>query len=359
MKRYLVDHERLNSLVIGIFRRSGLKDEDAKSLASMLIRANLRGLYSHGVLRVGTYLDRIKAGGMKTDYEIRVLRDTPATALVDGGDGPGAAACEFAARLAREKAEKCGLGMVTLRNTEHTGMISLWSLIMSGEDMIGFTGTAIEPLMAPTGGKELRVGNNPFAFTIPAGKYPPICLDISCSMVSGGKVLAKKLEKEPVPLGWCLDENGLPTTDPEKWRFLVPMGEHKGYGLSVIVECLGSLLSGGPFGEGHGQQYGKMNEPNRVNSFYLAVNIGFFRELDGFLRDTEAYIDYLHSCEKAPGVSRIYYPGELEEEHTKKALAEGIELEENLVRDLMERASKVGFSPEETAFLTQTPSTDR
>ena len=351
MSVFRVDPYLLETFAAEVLRRNRVRESDASSLASMMVRANLRGLYSHGVLRLSTYVDRIIAGGMKTDFEIQIVRETPTTAVVDGGDGFGAVGCEYAARLARKKAERYGLGMVTLRNTEHTGMISLWSLLMSGEDMIGFTGTAIEPLMAPTGGKELRLGNNPFAFTIPAGKYAPICLDMSCSTVAGGKILAKKLQKEPIPLGWCLDENGLPTTDPEQWRFLVPVGEHKGYGLAVIVECLGSLLSGGFFGDGHGRQYEKQNEPNRVNSFFMAINIGHFRKLEDFLKDTEEYIDYLHSCEKAPGTDRIYYPGELEEEHTQKALAEGIELDESLVQELESYADKAGISAEMVAFL--------
>ena len=355
MVEYRVNHERLAEFVTDIFIRHCVKAEEAKSLAAMMVNANLRGLYSHGVLRVGTYIDRMKAGGMKKEFEIQVISETPTTAVVDGGGGFGAVACEYAARMAREKAKKYGLGMVTLRNTEHTGMISLWSLIMSEDDMIGFTGTAIEPLMAPTGGKELRLGNNPFAFTIPAGKYAPICLDISCSQVAGGKVLAKKVKNEPVPLGWCLDEDGLPTTDPNRWKFLVPVGEHKGYGLSVVVECLGSLLSGGLFGEGHGQQYGKLDETNSVNSFYLAINIGHFRDLELFRKDAEAYIDYLHSCEKAPGTERIYYPGELEDEHTKDALAKGIKLDENLITQLESYAEEVGISKEDMTFLRQAP----
>jgi ureidoglycolate dehydrogenase (NAD+) len=355
MAEYIVNHRTLTELVKKIVVHYGAAESDAEQLASMMVKANLRGIDSHGVMRVPNYIDRLKAGGMKPRFQVRVERETETTALVDGDHGFGAVACNFAAELARKKAKEHGLGMVTLKNSEHTGALSLWSLLIAQDDMIGFVGTAMEPLMAPTGGKNALLGNNPFSFVVPAGKYEPICLDMASSLVAAGKVIAKKMAGEPIPMGWALDENGISTTDPSKFKLLQPVGEHKGYGLSVVVECLSSLLSGGAFGPGHGKQYGDLANPNSVNSFFVAVDISHFRRLEDFAADAEKFVEYVHSCEKAPGTERIYYPGEIEGEHTAKTLANGIKLDENLVAQLEKYALDAGVTKGETTFLREKP----
>jgi LDH2 family malate/lactate/ureidoglycolate dehydrogenase len=353
-RNYLVNPKELQEFVKKIFMKYDLNEQNANSMAAMMVEANLRGVHSHGVLRVSNYVDRIIAGGLKKEANIEVIKETNTTATVDGTNSFGAVACEFAANLAREKAEKYGLGMVALKNTEHTGALQIWALKMAGKDMIGITGTATEPIMAPTGSKSMLIGNNPFSIVVPSGKYDPICLDMASSQVAAGKVFDKGVKKEEVPLGWILDEDGNPTTDPNKFKTLLPVGGHKGYGLAVIVELLSSILSGGPIGEDHGSMYGKLAEPNSENCFFITINISYFRELAEFKEDVDKYIELIHSSETAPGIERVFYPGEMEAEHKRNALINGVRLDENLINQLESYAHNAGLSGEEIELLKKT-----
>jgi ureidoglycolate dehydrogenase (NAD+) len=355
-KNYLVCCAELRQLVTEIFTAHDLQVRDAEMMSDMMINANLRGVFGHGVLRVSNYINRLSAGGMKKHSEHKIVVETPSTAVIEGNDGFGAVVLAYGAELAREKADKNNIAMVVVRNTEHSGTLANWSLKIAQDDMIGITGTAAQPIMPPVGGKSIAVGNNPFSVTIPCGdKNAPICVDMSCGVVSGGRIFDLKLKDMPMPEGWALDKDGNPTIDPNLADIFLPFSGHKGYAIAVAVECLGSMLSGGAFGTGHGHQYGKLAEPNRVHTFFIAIKISAFRDLAGFKRDVDAYIETLHSAKKIDGVDKIWYPGEMEAAHQKKALAEGIELNEELVNELIDYALHANISAEKTEFLKRKP----
>jgi len=351
MKRYLVPHNELKKLVKNIFIGCDIHEQEADMQADMLVNANLRGTDSHGVMRVGNYVDRALAGGMKSNASCSIENETLTTAIVNGNYGLGSVGCSYSAELARKKAIDSNVSFVVLKNTNHTGANALWSLKIAQDDMVGIVGTAAQPNMAATGSIVNIVGNNPFSIAIPSGKYPHICLDVACSIVAGGKIFDYALRNKSIPLDWALDKEGKPTKDPSKASIFLPVGAHKGYGISVIIEVLASLLSGGVFGKDHGDQYGDLKNPNKVNIFFEAINIAAFRPLEEFKKSVDDFIDYLHSSPTAEGVKQVIYPGEIEAHHREKALKDGIELNENLIAELEDIASKIGLDDDSVLFL--------
>jgi LDH2 family malate/lactate/ureidoglycolate dehydrogenase len=351
MTNYIVNHDELKEYVKKIFMAFNVNDSDSDMVADMLVNSNLRGVNSHGVLRVSNYTNRLREGGMLPYTECTIVSETPTTAVIDGNNGLGAVACSLCAELARKKAMENNLGFVALRGINHTGTMGYWSMKIAQDDMIAIVGTADEPLMAAPGGKSVVIGNNPFSVAFPSNKHPGICVDMACSVSAFGKLLDYRLRNQPIPLGWFLDLDGKPTTDASKAAIMMPVGGHKGYGIAFAVEALASLLSGGAFGNEHGSQYNDLKNPNSCNIFFFAIKISAFRELEEFKESADSFIDLLCNSQKAEGVDHIYYPGEIEEKHKQKSLIEGIQLDEALVNELSEIALKAGIKGVHGEFL--------
>lgn len=349
---YLVSHEALAAYCRAAFTQAGSSEQDAAATAELLVHGDLRGVYSHGVCRTLEYIRRLKSGSASAADRSRVLRESPCTAVIDGGSTLGPVASEKAVVLAREKAKQHGVAMVTVRNSNHYGMAAHWALKLAGEDMIGFSSSDSDPCLAPFGGARAYVGNNPFSFAVSGSVYKEICLDVACSMIAGGKKQRMIERGERMPDNWFLTADGKPTTDPREGVVALPFGGHKGSGLSFFMEVLTSALSGGAFGPDM-PGFMQLDKKNPTSHCFIAINIAAMRDPASSARHLDSYIDYMKSCPKAEGVKEIYYPGEIEYRAKKRGLAEGVLLSEGVVRDLEQAGATAGLPPEACAFLTE------
>jgi len=334
---YTVPVAKLQEIVTTIFKNNGLTDHDSAIMADNLLDANLRGMHSHGVLRVENYIKRIKAGGTDPNAEIKVLRETPISAVLDGGNGLGAIVSTKAMEMCRQKAEEIGIACVAVRNSNHYGTSAYYCERMAKDDMIAFSCSNVEPLMGPPGATKVAIGNNPFSMVTPAGKYHYVASDMATSQVAWGKVLNYRLLDQTLPGPFGVDANGNATDNPHAAKFLAPMGAHKGYGVAVMLEILCSLLAGGEFGTDINSMYGNIDKGNKLSHFFMAIKISAFRDLDEFKADMEKFVEYLQSIPTGDG-GRIVVPGELEEANKAKQLANGIEITEALAKELLEMA---------------------
>jgi LDH2 family malate/lactate/ureidoglycolate dehydrogenase len=283
-------------------------------------------------VRVGDYVRGLEAGHMKARPNVRVVVDSGTCAVVDGDGAMGYVSADVAMRLAISRAKELGLGAVGLRNGRHSGAMAYWAMLALPEGCIGYSSTNAGMNMAPWGGKDKIVGNNPFAIAVPTRQPWPMVLDMATSVAAGGKLDMAMLRGEPIPLGWALDPAGNPTTDPMEARkgTLLPVGGPKGYGMAIMLDVLSGVLTGGRFGAGLGA--------SGSGQLYLAIDVARFMPVDEFLDRMDQLIDQVHASSLAPGSDHIYLPGEIEHEKAERGRREGIPLEENLLTQLRELA---------------------
>lgn len=351
MKSYRVNANELETYTYKLFAKAGLNYENAKSVANMLVHADLRGVSSHGVIRVPQYINKIRGGGSVVSGECPVIFETANTAVIDAGSVLGAVASEKAVAIAREKAKNNGMALVVVKNSNHFGMAAHWSLKLAGDDCIGYAGSNNNPSMPVPGGCEPFIGNNPFSFAVSAGeKYPQVCPDMATSMAAYGKALAYSMAGKPIPEGWMIDKDGNDTTDFSKYAMLAPMAGAKGFSCAFIVELFSSLLAGGTVPK-VGSQLAP-DVPELASHYFGCIRIDAFRDVKQFQKDLAAYIEAIHAQRVQSGVAK--YPGQIEYENHLKALQDGIVLPETQIAQLVEMAEVTGLGKEEAAFLTRT-----
>lgn len=318
----------LSRLVTTIFVRAGLPNDDAALVARCLVEADLRGVRSHGTMRIPDYVRWIKVGNINPRPNVQIVADSGATAVVDADAAMGYVTADVAMRLAISRAREHGVGAVGLRNGRHSGTMAYWAQLALEHSFIGFATTNAGMNMAPWGGRDKIVGNNPFAIAVPARAPFPVVLDMATSVAAGGKLDMAVLRGEEIPLGWALDAAGSPTTDPREGRkgSLLPVGGPKGYGMAVMLDVLAGVLTGARFG-------GSLGAPG-CGQFYIALDVERFMPLSDFLDRMDQLIAQLHASALAPGSDRIYVPGEIEHEKAERSRKEGLPLEENLIAEL-------------------------
>ena len=327
-----VNPKKIESLVKQIFMAEGISEEDSAILAEVLVDANLTGRASHGVLRVTSYVRRLRAGGANKTPEMKFIKETPLTAIIDADNSLGMLSAYKTAKYVREKAEKNGMAMVLLTNNCHFGTGFYWNRMIGQDDMITMNVCNTTPLMAPPGGKKAVVGTNPVGIYIPSESYGPMMLDVATSQVAQGRIFDYRLKHQPLPDGWAVDKNGLPTNDPDIAEFLTPFGGHKGYGFAVMVEVLSGLLAGAETGYGVGDINDYANA-SKITQTFFAMRIDMFRDPKEFRADVDKYIEYLKSTPTVEGQT-VYYPGEIETINAKKAEEQGMQLPEDLIEEL-------------------------
>jgi len=214
-------------------------------------------------------------------------------------------------------------------------------------DMIGFDTTTASPTMAPAGGREVRLGNNPFAIAVPAGDEPALVLDMASGAVAKGKIYIAQQEKKKIPLSWALDKDGVPTDDPDKAAegLIQPLGGYKGYGISLMLDILTGVLSGSGFSTHVGMMYGDTTRPTGTAHSFAALRIDSFIPPDEFKRRVNEMVELMRSCPRAPGVERIYVPGEIELEIQRDRQANGIPVSSALMRELAALGAELGVEP--------------
>lgn len=335
-----VQEGTLRDIVTEVFRKMDVPEEDSHLAADVLVKADMRGVETHGVSNMlRSYVNGYQDGSLNPRPNWRIIRETPATANIDSDRGLGIIVTPKAMEIAIEKAKAVGVGMVTIRNARHLGMASYHAMMALEYDMIGVCMTSCPPSVLPTFGAEPRLGTNPIALAAPAGEEPPFVYDAATSTVAGNKLgLARRLGNN-LMAGWVADTDGVPIMEEvpppipgQEGRassFLLPvgstreMGSHKGYGLSCIVDILGGILSGGGYGVHPGR-------PN-FGHYVAAYSIEAFMDTAEFKRTMDEWIRMLESTKPAKGHDRVVYPGRLEAEEQAKREAEGIPLHPEVI----------------------------
>ena len=336
---------RLTELVCAILEKVGVPPSEAQILADTLVEADLRGVHSHGVMRLPIYVRRIRAGVVSPEARTTVTANGPAFAQIDAHNSLGQIASVRGMDLAVEKARATGVGVVGVAHSTHFGAAAYYAMRALAHRMIGIAITNTLPLMPPVGGAARVVGNNPIAYAIPAGRERPIVLDIATSVVAAGKLQRAKGRGERIPLGWGVDRNGVPTNRPEEvldGGMLLPVGGHKGFGLAMVFDLLcGPLTGAGWFTGVTGLALPEYPKPQNTGHLFAALDVGQFRPVDAFLTEVDQAIAAVHAAPRAPGVERIYVPGEIEFETAEARRRDGIPLDPHVLASLNELAREL------------------
>lgn len=304
--------EPLKEFTREVFVRAGFSGEDAALQAEVLVWANLRGVDSHGVLRIPVYLDFIDKGWMKPRAKIRIEKETPATLLVDADCAPGPVVTTFAMTRVIQKARAAGIGWGLIRNTTHQGAMGYYSLMAAREGLAGLAIVCSPPNMAPYGAKAAGLHNSPITIAVPAGRHSPLLLDMATSVAAGGKLPLAIDKGIPIPVGWALTRDGEPTTDAKQAKILLPVGGPKGSGLALMFECLTGLMVANPLLEPALQGKDQVRR-HRQNSVVAAIDIATFTDLDLYRTHVDTLIQELKALPKTEGTDEILVPGEIED----------------------------------------------
>jgi len=340
-----VPPEALRGFAAECYGELGVTDAAARLLADSLVQADLWGHQSHGVMRVFWYAARMQTGATAVAAEPAVISDAGALKVIDGQDGIGQLVAARAMREAIAAAKAHGVGAVAVRNSGHFGTAMYFTRMAAAEGCIGFLSTNASPAMAPWGGMEKRLGNNPWSWAAPAGSYPPMMLDIANTAVARGKLYLARQRGEAIPEGWAMDAEGRITTDPAAGiaGTILPMAGHKGYAVAVLMDVLSAVLSGSGFGAAVTGPYVPEGRSG-VGHLAIAIDIAACRPLPEFEADMERMIEALKSVPRAPGVAEIFYPGEIEARNAERNRAEGIELPEATRDELKREAAVLGVA---------------
>ncbi|WP_164553236.1 Ldh family oxidoreductase [Brevibacillus marinus] len=339
-----VDKQDLEQFVTQVFLGVGLDEQQSAIIARHLVLANLRGVDSHGVGRVEIYTRRLESGLVNKRFEAKVERESPASVLLDGANGSGIVLATKGIERAVDKAKQAGLAVVGIKNSNHCGMLADYTMYAARQDCIALAFTNAPANMAPWGGRERFFGTNPFSYAVPAGDEPDVVFDMATSVVSRGKIIIAEKNRQRIPLGWAISKEGKPTTDPSEALagLVLPVGEHKGYGIALLVETLSALFTGAAFGPHIGDLYQDFSRPQNVGQCFLVMRADLFMSLQEFKSRMDQMIRQIREIPLMEGVERIYLPGEIELEKTKEREANGIPLSLEIVDELVRVGKRYG-----------------
>ncbi len=333
-------YRRLFDFTRAVFEKMGLAASEAAQAADVLMRAELRNISTHGLMRLPEYVRLWETKRITVTPDFKIVHETPSTALVDGGKGFGLVTAPKAMRLAVEKAKTAGTAWVAVRNSYHFGIAGYYAMMALEEDMIGFATTNANPLVAPTFGKEGMLGTNPIAVAVPAGEEPPFVADFATAPVSRGKLDVLHAQGQKAPLGTVQDKNGDLTDDPailQKGGALktlggeVETGGHKGFCLTALVDIFSAVLSGANFGPTVVPTLSYVKDKtgeqdNGIGHFFGAMRIDAFRPASEFKKDMDRWIKAFRKAPVVEGRERVIIPGDPERESEKIKMKEGITL---------------------------------
>lgn len=337
--------ERLASFIRAALEAQGVKPEHAFVTAERMVEADLRGRSGHGVIRLPQYSKRLEAGGYNLDPDIRVLRETPVSALVDGDNGFGHAVVTTAMELAIEKAETSGIGFVGTVRSNHAGAAGVYPAMALRRDLIGmYFAVANGNGLAPWGGRERLLGTNPIAVAIPAGSQPAFQLDIATTVASHGTIKVTAQAGEQMPEGWVVDDHGNPITDPRRASegYLVPIGGYKGAGLNFMIGALAGIMTGAAFGREVVDFQRDHATPTNTGQAMLVMRSDLFMDVDEFKQRMDHQLREFHESESMTD-EPIRLPGDRAVETEEENRRLGIELRDSLVAQLQELADRLGL----------------
>ena len=341
--RIMADPDQLRAFGLAVFEKLGVPPEEAAITTDTLLTANLRGVDTHGVMRIPFYANKLRDGGINPHVDLTPVREMAATALLDGQNGIGQVISYRAMEVAIRKAREAGAAYVSVRNSNHFGAAAYYSMMAVPQDMIGISLTNASPRLAPTGGIDRLLGNNPWSIAVPAGQRPPVVLDMANSVVAAGKIRVYQKDGKQIPDGWALNEHGEPTTDPQEALkgILLAVGGYKGYGITLMMDLLSGVLADSNYGP-RVKGMENSSEPARTSHSFLAVNIAAFDEVADFKARMDSYIDEIKNSKKARGAEVIYLPGEPEFIRERERREKGIPLQPKVVEELRAVSQEYG-----------------
>jgi len=353
----MYNYEYLHDFTFNVFMRIGCSREDAESIAAVLIAAELRDHSSHGMIRIKEYYDIWKAGRVNVSPVVRVVHETPSTAVIDGDRCFGMVAGIRSMQLAIEKAEATGTGWVATRNSNHFGIAGYYAMMALEHDMVGICVTNANPLVVPTWSVSRYLGTNPLAVAVPALTEPPFVADFATTPIARGKLAVSEKKGEKVPLGFVQDAEGLPSDDPAILRRGGGMltlggdrlhGSHKGYCMTAIVDIFSALFSGANFGPFVPPSVAYLPLPEKkvgegTGHFFGAMRIDAFRPANEFKTSMDEWIRTFRGAKPAKGEERVLIPGDPEREAEARNRKEGIKLVPAVVEDLKSIASDLSL----------------
>jgi LDH2 family malate/lactate/ureidoglycolate dehydrogenase len=355
IKTYPIEH--LREFSARVFRHFGVPADDARQAADVLAASDLRGVDSHGVARLHTYFDMLNLGRINPRPNVRVVRELPGTATVDGDNGLGLVVGPIANTMAMDKAEAVGSGWVSVRNTNHFGMAAYYPLQALKRDLIGWAMTNSTKLVAPLWGAERMLGTNPIAVAFQARNEPPVVIDMATSAAPYGKIEIALRAGKAIPQGWALDRNGLPATRPQQMiedGALVPLGGdrehggHKGFCLAALVDILSGVLSGANWGPFTPPFALRQEIPDRsvgkgIGHFFGALRIDGFIDADEFKRQIDEWVRVFRATKPAQGSPGVVIPGDPERQAESERRVKGVPLVPAVVDDLRDIADRTGI----------------
>src|SRR5450432_3328606 len=336
--------QQLIQLVAAIMQAGGCRADEAQTIARRLVDSNLVGHDSHGVIRVGKYLEWMRAGWVKSNLAPTIAFESATIAIIDGNRGCGQVVGEFAGKVGIAKAAKAGIAMVGLRNCGHLGRVGEWAELAAeaGQVSLHFLNTSGAQRVATFGGSDRRLSTNPITIGVPLVDADPIILDVTTSMVAEGKLFVASNKGEHVPPGWIIDKQGQPTTDPKAFYdggALLTVGAHKGSGLSIVVDLLAGAIS-----------TGRSSDPedtvlrNNMLSIYIALDV--YDAEGAVAREVARFVAWVKASPPAVPGEPVLLPGEVERVTRAKRTAQGVAIDDQTWKDLMAAASSVGIDVE-------------
>jgi LDH2 family malate/lactate/ureidoglycolate dehydrogenase len=346
----VVNADILEKFLSELFAKTGMPVEDAAYSAQCMVQTNLWGIDSHGVLRAPIYLKRLRSGAVNPTPKIEVVRGSLGLEVVDGDAGLGYVVGREAMKRAIELAEQYNIGMVGAMNSNHFGAAALFARMATDKGMIGIVITNVIPNIVAPGGSQPITGNNPIALGVPTFGQFPFMLDISLSNVAGGKLLLASKKGEKIPLDWATNKEGRPTDDPDQAfaGFLLPVGGHKGLGLSYFVDILCGVITGGVFQHQMKSMYKYSEEPSLTGHQMIVINPLALMNRQDLQERMVAFHRTIKSSPMWDESKEMLLPGELEYRTALARQEQGIPLPTSLADELAALAAELGVS---TQFL--------
>lgn len=358
MTEPVFSYEQLRQFSLAVFHKIGCPDADAKLATTVLLQADLRGIDSHGIARLSGYVRLWEKGRVNSSPTIRKVHESPSTAVVDGDRGLGLVVAPAAMKIAIEKAKTAGTGWVSVKNSNHFGIAGYHAMMALGDDMIGMAMTNASPLVAPTFSVERLLGTNPIAVAIPAKEQPPFVADFATTTAANGKLEILQRKNKDAPVGWIQTKDGHPSTDPNEAKrggALIPLGSdrehgsHKGFCLGSWVDIFSAVLSGANYGPWVPPFVAFLDPPSNpvgegIGHFFGAMRVDAFRPADEFKTHMDNWISRFRAAKTIEGEEKLIIPGDPEREMESVRMKEGIPLNDKVVDDLKELASKLGLA---------------
>ena len=340
-----VDESALTSFCLEALSTTGMSPEDARVTADVLVRTDMRGISTHGTVSLRRYIVLMMNGGIDPAAVPEITDEGPSWALMDARRAVGMVAGRLGMDAAIDKARTTGVGMTTVRHSNHFGAASAYTLQTLDSSMAGIAMSNTDVVMNIPNGRGAMIGNNPLSYSIPASRNAPLVLDIAMSTVAGGKVASFKSQGKTIPNGWLTNGKGHPTTDPDVFLAdgaLTPFGAHKGYGLAMLVESFAGVLAGAAMTSDIISWAKESSEGCNEGHAFIAIDIKTMMPDGAFEERTDTLIDRMKGAPKAAGCDRTYVPGEMEWESEQESMEYGVPLTRMAVDNLKGLADDTG-----------------